>query len=143
MSAIQMSLGLFVWGLNSAAYQSLQRTTAYRYGRNNRIGKRAASQFIGPGTDTITLQGWIHFEMHNMTSLDQLRTMAARGEPYVMVSALGEVFGLWEIDEIAETQTLHLPNGKPRKIEFTVALTRVDDDRIDEVGLITDIQALL
>jgi phage protein U len=59
-----------------------------------------------------------------------------------MVSAMGIVYGLWEIDEIAETQTLHLPNGKPRKIDFTVALTRADDERIDEVGLITDLQDL-
>lgn len=138
-----MTLGVFVWGIDTLCYQSLQRTTQWRYGRNPRIGKRAASQHIGPGADTITLQGWIANELGDIASIDTLRTMGDRGVPYVLVSALGEVFGLWEIDELSETKTLFFPNGQPRRVEFTLSLTRVDDDQIDQVGLISDLRELL
>jgi phage protein U len=138
-----MTLGLFVWGIDTLAYQSLQRSTNWRYGRNNRIGKRAASQFIGPGEDSITLQGWVAAELGDTASIDTLRAMGDRGEPYILVSALGEVFGLWEIDELSTTDTLFYPNGKPRKIEFSLRLTRVDDDQIDQASLISDLQDLL
>ncbi len=138
-----MTLGLFVWGIDTLSYQTLQRTTNWRYGRNNRIGKRAASQFIGPGDDTIILQGWVADELGETASIDTLRTMGDKGEPYVMVSALGEVFGLWEINELSTTNTLFWPNGQPRKIDFTLNLTRVDDDQIDQVDLISSLEDLL
>lgn len=140
---MMMTLGLFVFGLDTLAYQSLQRTTQYRYGRNNRIGKRAASQYLGPGADTITLPGTVHLEMGDMSAIEQLRTMANRGEPYVLVSAQGKVYGLWEIDEITESQELFLPNGEPRKNDFSIKLTRADDDRIDQLGLVTNVKELL
>lgn len=139
-----MSLGQFVWGIHTLAYQQLQRQTSWRYASNNRIGKRAASQFLGPGEDKITLAGWLSPELAgDSTSLDALREMADKGEPYVLVSGTGEVFGLWEIHSITETDTLFYPNGTPRRIEFSLSISRVDDDQIDRVSLITNAQDIL
>ncbi len=139
-----MSLGLFVWGINTLSYQDLQRSSSWRYGKNNRVGKRPSSQFLGPGDDTITLSGWISPELAgDITSLDQLRVMADAGKPYVLVSGTGVVFGLWEITNITETNTLFYPNGNPRRIAFSLTLSRTDDDQIDQIGLITDVQELL
>jgi phage protein U len=64
--------------------------------------------------------------------------MAEQGEPYVLVDATGTVFGLYVIEQIDETGSIFGIDSKPRKIDFTVNLTRVDDNRIDQVGLITD-----
>ena len=60
----------------------------------------------------------------------------------MLVDAVGTVFGLWVIEGITETGTLHGIDSRPRRIEFTVTLNRVDDDQIDKVGLITDAQEL-
>lgn len=139
-----MSLGQFVWGIHTLAYQQLQRQTQYRYASNNRVGKRPATQFLGPGEDSITLSGWISPELAgDRTSLDALRAMAEKGTPYVLVSGNGEVFGLWEIKSITETNTLFYPNGLPRRIEFSITISRVDDDQIDNVSLITNAQDIL
>lgn len=133
-----MCLGQFVWGINTLAYQQLQRQNNYRWAANNRVRRRPARQYVGPGDDTITLSGWISPELcGDRTSLDQLRVMAEAGTPYVMVDATGTVYGLWVIESISETSTIFRIDGQPRRIEFTVTIARVDDDRIDQVGLIT------
>jgi phage protein U len=139
-----MSLGQFVWGINTLAYQQLQRQNNYRWAANNRVGQRPARQFLGPGDDTITLSGWISPELcGDRTSLDQLRLMAEQGTPYVLVDATGTVFGLWVIEGLSETGTIFRIDGKARRIEFTVTLNRVDDDRIDQVGMITSAQDVI
>lgn len=133
-----MSLGQFVFDLNNLNYQTLERSTSWRFARNNRVGKRASSQFLGQGDDTITLSGWITPEICcKAASLDKLRKMGNSGEPYVLVSGTGKVFGLFEITSLTETQTHLWPNGEARKIEFSLSLHHVDDDQAQRVSLVT------
>ncbi len=54
---MMMTLGMFVFGLPTLAYQELQRTTEWRHSSTSRIGTNPASQFLGRGEDTITLPG--------------------------------------------------------------------------------------
>jgi len=139
-----MCLGQFVWGINTLAYQELQRSNSYNWASNNRVGQRPARQYVGPGDETISLTGWISPELcGDATSLDRLRLMAEQGTPYVLVDATGTVFGLYVIEQIDETGSIFGIDSKPRKIDFTVNLTRVDDNRIDQVGLITDTAQVL
>jgi phage protein U len=141
---MQMCLGQFVFSINTVAYQELQRSTEWRYASNSRVGKRASSQFIGLGDDTITLSGWVAPELTgNSASIDQLRVMGDGGEPFILVSGTGSVFGLWEIQSLTETKTLFWPDGSARRVSFNISLKRVDDDRIDQVGLITNATELL
>lgn len=139
-----MCLGQFVFGINSLSYQQLQRQTNWRWASSNRVGQRPARQYAGPGDDTLTMSGWIAPELAgDRTSLDRLRVMGAAGEPYVLVDMTGTVFGLWVIEGISETGTLFRIDGKARRIEFSMTLNRVDDDQIDQLGLINSVQELL
>ncbi len=71
-----MSLGQFVWGINTLAYQQLQRQTNWRWAAQNRVGQRPARQFVGEGDDTITLSGWLSPELvGDRNSIDTLRYM--------------------------------------------------------------------
>jgi phage protein U len=47
------------------------------------------------------------------------------------------------IEGVSETGTLFRIDGKPRRLEFSLTLARVDDDQIDQVGLINSVQELL
>ena len=38
------------------------------------------------------------------------------------------------IDNISETKTLFFQDGAARRIEFTIALKRIDDGRVDLLG---------
>lgn len=141
---MQLCLGLFVFSINTVTYQELQRSTDWRYASNSRVGQRPASQHIGQGADTITLSGWVAPELvGRAASVDTLRVMGDAGTPYVLVSGTGAVFGLWEIHNLTETQNLFWPDGTPRRIAFNLTLNRVDDDQIDQVGLINDASSIL
>ena len=134
-----ISLGQFVWGIHTLAYQQLQRQTNYRWAATNRVGDRPSRQYLGPADDSLTLSGWVAPELcGDRASLDKLRVMAEAGEPYVLVDALGYVYGLWVIENVSETQTLFQIDGQAKKIDFTLTLNRVDDDRIDQVAMITN-----
>ena len=137
---MMLALGMFVFSLKTAAYQELQRQTNWRHASNNRIGAVPARQFLGRGDDTITLPGIILPELAGtILSLDTIRLMANTGKAWPMVEGSGRIYGLWVIESLSETKTLFFRDGTPRRIEFNLSLTRIDDDRIDLLGAGTSI----
>ncbi|EPJ56338.1 MAG: hypothetical protein OFPI_00050 [Osedax symbiont Rs2] len=139
-----MTLGLFVFSINTLSYQDLQRTTSWRHNSQNRIGNSPSYQYLGPGEDRKTISGWQAPELAgDKLSLDTLRAMANTGEPYVMVDGKGFVHGLWIIKQITDSRTLFYPNGDARRIEFSIELTKVDDRQISQVSLINNVLSIL
>lgn len=132
---MMMALGMFVFSLSTAAYQELQRQTEWRHVSNTRIGAAPARQFVGRGDDSITLPGIILPELAgSVLSLDTLRLMANTGKAWPMVEGSGRIYGLWVIESLSETKTVFFRDGTPRRLEFTLNLKRIDDDRIDLIG---------
>ncbi len=132
---MMLALGMFVFSLSTAAYQELQRQTEWRHASNNRIGAVPARQFLGRGDDTITLPGVILPELAGSgLSLDAIRLMANTGKAWPMVEGSGRIYGLWVIESLSETKTIVFRDGTPRRIEFSLSLKRIDDDRIDLLG---------
>jgi hypothetical protein len=132
---MMMALGMFVFGLPTLAYQELQRQTEWRHPSSSRVGTNPARQFAGRGDDTLTLPGILLPELAgSLLSLDALREMANTGKAYPMVEGSGRILGLWVIERLSETRTLFFPDGTPRRIEFSLGLTRVDDGRTDLLG---------
>ena len=137
---MMLALGMFVFSLPTAAYQELQRQTEWRHASNPRIGAAPARQFVGRGEDVITLPGIILPELAGSAlSLDALRLMANTGKAWPMVEGSGRIYGLWIIDSLSETKTLFFRDGTPRRIEFSLSLKRIDDDRIDLLGAATSV----
>lgn len=132
---MMMCLGQFVFSLSTLAYQDFQRQTQWRHPSNSRVGARPARQYAGPGDDTITLQGLLAPELTgSIDSLDKLREMADTGSAWPLVEGTGRVYGLYAIEGLNEGKTLFFKDGAARRIEFTVNLTRIDDDRVDRMG---------
>lgn len=137
---MMLALGMFVFSLSTAAYQELQRQTDWRHASSSRIGAAPARQFMGRGDDAVTLPGIIFPELVGSTlSLDALRLMANTGKAWPMIEGSGRIYGLWVIESMSETKTLFFRDGTPRRIEFTLNLKRIDDDRNDLLGAGTDI----
>ena len=110
---MMMSFGTFVFSLDSAAFLQLQRQMSWRHATSERVGARPASQFLGPGDDTIDLSGLIAPELTGTrASLETLRELAADGEPLPLVDGAGVLF---------------FEDGTPRRIEFQLSLRRADD----------------
>lgn len=128
-------LGLFVFGLNTASFNSLQRERAWRHPSNSRVGKRPARQFIGQDDETITLQGVLLPEITGgRYTLDVLAFMADTGKAWLLMDGVGSIVGMYVIESISETRSMMFPDGTARRVEFTVKLARVDNEEIDKLG---------
>ena len=130
-----MALGQFVFGLDTLAYQELQRSTEWRHPSNSRVGNRPARQYLGVGEDTITLTGLQVPEFRGARrSLDDVRAMADAGKAYALVGGTGVVFGAWVIQRVQESGSVFSAEGVARRVDFTLELARVDDYLADPAG---------
>ncbi|AWT32060.1 TPA: phage tail protein [Pseudomonas aeruginosa] len=130
-----MAFGMFVFSLETAAYQDFQRQTEWRHGSTSRIGTNPARQFLGRGDESITLQGVLLPALAGtVLSLDTLRTMADTGKAYPLIEGTGRIYGVWVIESLSETRTIFFGDGAARRIEFTLSLKRIDDGRVDLLG---------
>lgn len=132
---MMMALGMFVFGLETLAYQEFQRQTSWRHSSTSRIGTNPARQFLGRGDDTITLPGVLLPEISGQAlSLDTLRYMADTGKAWTLVEGTGRIYGAWVIESLDETRTFFFRDGAARRIEFTLKLQRIDDGKTDLLG---------
>lgn len=132
---MMMSLGMFVFGMHTLAYQELQRNTAWRHASNERVGTNPARQFVGRGDDTIALPGVLVSGLTGtQISLDTLRYMADTGKAWPLIEGTGRIYGLWVIESISEGRSYFFKDGAARRIEFTVNLQRIDDGQVDMLG---------
>jgi phage protein U len=130
-----MALGQFVFGMDTLAYQELQRSTDWRHPSNSRVGARPARQFVGPGEDSITLTGLLVPEFRgSRKTMDQVRAMADAGRAYALVAGTGDVLGAWVITRVQESGSIFVAEGVARRVDFTIELARVDDDQADPAG---------
>lgn len=124
-SLVMMRLGAFKFALATAAYQALERDTAWRWPTIASAGNPPRPQFLGKGEDTIRLSGIVypHFAGAGLGQIDAMRAEADKGEPLAMVCGQGKVWGRWVITGIRETQSVFWSNGAPRSQEFELSLT--------------------
>ncbi|THD46531.1 phage tail protein [Enterobacteriaceae bacterium ML5] len=125
---MMLTLGLFVFQLQTVPYQSLQRDVDYRWPVNYRVGLRPLPQFLGVNEEKITLSGVLMPEITGgKLSLLALNLMADEGKAWPLLEGSGTIYGMFVVNSVSETHTEFFSNGAPRKIEFTLTLTRVDE----------------
>lgn len=129
-----MCLGQFPFTTDTLTFSEIQRQRSWQFADNAVAKGRKKRQFIGSGEDSITLPGLIYQEhgFGNRFAIDDLAAMADTGQGYVLVDGSGYLYGVYNIDSIDETKQILLFNGVPRKIDFSIKLTRIDDDRIEQ-----------
>lgn len=127
-SLVMMRLGAFKFALSTAAYQSLERETAWRWPTADAAGHWPRPQFIGPGNDTIRLGGVVypHFSGAGLGQIDAMRAEADKGQPLNLVCGRGKVWGRWCITSLREGQRVFWSNGAPRAQEFELTLIFYD-----------------
>ena len=125
---MMLTLGLFVFQLQTVPYQSLQRDVDYRWPVNNRVGLRPLPQFLGVNEEKITLSGVLMPEITGgKLSLMALNLMADEGKAWPLLEGSGTIYGMFVVNSVSETHTEFFSNGAARRIEFTLTLTRVDE----------------
>lgn len=129
LSLVMMALGLFRFGVNSAAYQTWTRSASYRWEKLDRAGRAPAMQFMGPDADEISLEGVIypHFR-GGLRQVELMRAAARLGQPLMLVDGLGWVWERWVITSITEKKSVFLADGAPRQIDFAMSLKAYGSD---------------
>ncbi len=122
------ALGMFVFETASAPFEELSRRRAWRHERTKRFGARDAGQYVGPGEDQVTISGAIVPGITGgYSAIEQLAAMAETGEAWPLSDGTGTVFGHFTIDALDEGHKYLSENGKARRIDFTLTLTRTGD----------------
>ena len=124
-----LALGMFPFGVDTLAFDEIQRKSSWRHATATRIGARDASQYTGPGDETVSLPGSVFTEIADgEVSLDEIRRMANTGNAWPLVDGRGYVYGAFVITTLNETSKAFWPDGTPRRIDFSIELLRVDGD---------------
>ena len=121
------ALGMFIFDTDTTLFDELARRRSWRHGRTERFGARAASQFLGPGDDHVTLSGKLIPELAgSYSSIEKLAEMADTGEAYPLANGLGNIMGSYTIETIDEQHGTLIDNGRARVIGFNIDLKRAD-----------------
>ena len=132
---VMMGLGGVRFAVDPLNFSELERSFAYRWEPQNRLGRRPAQQFLGPGEETITLKGTI-YPNHpafagGLTELNNMRARSAQGVFFNLgarIGGRGVALGRWCVKNIRDAQSYFHPNGLPSKVEFTIELVAYGED---------------
>jgi len=126
----------FRFAIDTAAYQSLKRSTEWRWPAQDRLWNDPARQFTGRGDDEITLDGVIlpafRGGLSQLKALraiaDQALTSGAGARPLTLVTGYGDVLGQWVITRLDEEQPVIGPSGAPIEQRFSLTLAAYGED---------------
>lgn len=123
-----LAIGMFIFEIGTLAHDELQRKTDWKHARSDRVGAMAATQYVGPGDQAVSLSGSVYAEITDgRVSLAELEEMAASGDAWPVVDGTGRVYGNFVITAIDERHAVLMADGCARRIDFGIDLLRVDD----------------
>ncbi|SCC61844.1 phage tail protein [Kosakonia oryziphila] len=126
---MMMVFGMFVFMLRTTPYQQLRHSQEWRHVKNERVNQSASWQYIGAGDDTVTLEGVLYPEITGGNlSLSALETIGFAGRPWPLIEGEGRIYGMYVLTRLERGKSEFDQYGNPRKIEFTLSLSRVDTD---------------
>lgn len=124
-----MTLGMFIFGMDTLPYQALRHSVEWRHGNSDRHGARPASQFLGPGPETISISGLSVPEIAgSYSAFDTLIEMAGTGDTHALLDGRGVVFGHFRILRLDRDHMGVMAGGMPRQVAFTIELERGEDE---------------
>lgn len=122
-----LSLGMFVFGMDTMAYNELERRMDWRHAKSERFGARAAAQYVGPGEDMVTLSGQLVPEIAgSYASIDRLIEMAGSADSWPLIDGNGNIWGEYRIIAVDQRQRNIMAGGFARATDFAVDLERAD-----------------
>lgn len=125
-----MMLGSYPFMIDTAAYEQLSRESAWRWKAQPRIGRKPASQYLGPESHNIRMNGYVLPEFAGgQTQMDQIRASGDGGKPLKLVDGRGYVWGDFVITNLTETQSYFYPTGLPKRIDFQITLQEYGNDQ--------------
>jgi phage protein U len=119
----------YFFNLDTAAFEELSRSSAFRWASQERLTRRPAQQAVGMGEDKITLKGAVFPRFKGgLKQVDTLRSIGEKLQPLMLTTGYGQVLGTWCLANLNEEQSALMQGGIPRKQSFTLEFVRYGDD---------------
>ncbi|MCY4479726.1 MAG: phage tail protein [Rhodospirillales bacterium] len=123
MGEVMLSIGAVNLSVSSTSYARLKRSTAWRWPAQNPIGHPPRLESLGPGRDTVLVDGTL-YPAHRPGggALEALRALAGERSGHLVVSGDGAVHGRWAVTQLDETHENLFADGRARKIKWSLTL---------------------
>ncbi|MEY8173333.1 phage tail protein [Burkholderia multivorans] len=119
----------FHFGLSTAAYDKLRRSTRFKIASQERLNREEAQQPVSQGGDTITLSGVVFPSLGaGFRQLEALRAIGAKLKPVQLTAGTGDVLGRWYLHSVDEEQEALMSDGAPRKQTYSLEFGRYGED---------------
>lgn len=130
---VSMSLGSFAFSAHGFGYTDVSRSLDTSWASVEVVDRFEALQWTGPKSETIGIRGVLFpVEFGGEASLEGLRAAAIAGEPLMLVTLDGGIFGMQVITGINEDRAFINRYGQPAKNAW-----RIDLRRFEESGSLT------
>ncbi|TKC83825.1 phage tail protein [Trinickia terrae] len=119
----------FHFGLSTAAYDKLRRSTRFKIASQERLNREEAQQPVSQGGDSITVSGVVFPSLGaGFRQLEALRAIGAKLKPVQLTAGTGDVLGRWYLHSVDEEQEALMSDGAPRKQTYSLELGRYGED---------------
>lgn len=141
---VSMTLGPYAFEAHGFGYTDVGRKLDTSWASIDVVDRFEALQWTGPKSETITIKGVLFpQEFGGMDSLDGLRAAAMAGEPLMLVSLGGNIYGLHTIEGISEDRAFIDRSGLPRKNAYTIDLKRFEQTQGSTHGALSYLWGLI
>jgi phage protein U len=119
----------YYFNLDTAAFDELRRSSAFRWAEQERLMRRPAQQAVGVGAEKLSIKGAIFPGFKGgLKQLDRLRSFGQQLKPLLLTTGYGLVLGNWCLLSVDDEQSALLTGGIPRKQAFSLEFARYGDD---------------
>lgn len=131
--SVQMIVGDYPFSISGVEYSQLRRVQNWRWAERERLNRKPALQYQGPGARRVTLIGTIHVQTtRQLEQPQQMRAIADSGEPLNVLASNDTLkatyHGRWVITDLAFDETDLQGNGTPETIGFEMTLQEYGED---------------
>jgi phage protein U len=132
-----MALGPFGFESLRFGYDGVSRDLSTSWADIQTVGGLDRLQWLGGESDRVKIEGVVFpEEFGGLESLEGVRSAARDGAVLPLVTLGGNVFGMYVIEVVSESQLFHDAAGRPRKDVFMIGLKRYVGNDFSPISII-------
>lgn len=132
-----MALGPFGFESLRFGYDGVSRDLSTSWADIQTVGGLDRLQWLGGEADRVKIEGVVFpEEFGGLESLEGVRSAARDGAVLPLVTLGGNVFGMYVIEVVSESQRFHDAAGRPRKDVVMIGLKRYVGNGFSPISII-------
>jgi phage protein U len=124
---VLLAIGPVIFQATRNGYENLKRSTAFNWIEIPLLNRAPAYQYTGEGAESVTIEG-VFYSAFTVPEIEEalLRSIAKTGEPYFLISAIGEILGRFFIENLEFSTPILNSDGTAKIKNFSISLKKFD-----------------